>query len=127
MNDKNSEGITRAAEWLLKGAVMLQKACPQCGSPLYRFKDNNVYCAKCKTQVVIIGPNDPIPPEYQTQPSQENDQSRSTPEISQAEKVITKKLQKLTEDLEAADDVDEIVKLTEAIDKLTETIKKLQK
>ncbi|MCG3218400.1 MAG: hypothetical protein KAR35_05325 [Candidatus Heimdallarchaeota archaeon] len=127
--DKNDEGIARAADWLLKGAVMLRKACPQCESPLYRLMDNKVYCASCKSQVIIIGPDDPIPPEFLTQPPSQDEmiQTRSTPEISRAEKVLTNKLHTLTEALEATDDVDEIIKLTEVIDKLTGTIKKLQK
>jgi uncharacterized Zn finger protein (UPF0148 family) len=129
MTDKNDKGIARAAEWLLKGAVMLQKACPQCESPLYRLKDNKVYCASCESQVVIVGPNDPIPPEFQAQPSiqEEKPQTRSSPEINQAEKVLTNKLNKLTEKLDVTDDIDEIIKLTEVIDKLAETIRKMQK
>ena len=79
-------------------------------------------------QRIIIGPDDPIPPEFLTQPPSQEEmvQTRSTPEISQAEKVLTNKLHTLTEALEATDDVDEIIKLTEAIDKLSDTIKKMQ-
>ena len=125
--DKNGKGIARAAEWLLRGAIMLQKACPQCESPLYRLKDNKIYCASCETQVVIIGPNEPIPPEFQVQSSAQIEKPhRSSPEISKAEKVLTNKLTKLTEVLETVDDIDEIIKLTEAIDKLTDAIKKMQ-
>ena len=123
MSEKNDKGIARAAEWLLKGAKMLQRACPQCEAPLYLLKDNKVYCATCETQVVILGPNDPVPPEFE-QSSQEK--SFSSSEMSQAEKVLSKKLLKLTEDLDEADDVDDIIKLTEAIEKITGALKKLQ-
>ena len=93
------------------------------------MNDNKIYCANCETQVIIIGPNESIPLEFQNQSfaQEEKAHARSSPEISQAEKILTNKLSKLTKTLEAADDVDEIIKLTEAIDKLTDAIKKMQK
>ncbi|MDD3407988.1 MAG: autoantigen p27 domain-containing protein [Methanomicrobium sp.] len=42
---KNPEDIM--ADYLLKGAKMLDKACPECGSPLFTVK-GDTFCVVCK-------------------------------------------------------------------------------
>jgi UPF0148 protein len=37
------------AEYLLKGAKMLAKTCPVCGSPLFTFKDRT-FCVTCELE-----------------------------------------------------------------------------
>jgi len=41
------------ADLLKSGATMLQQACPQCGTPLFR-KGSETFCPKCNRPVVII-------------------------------------------------------------------------
>jgi len=41
------------ADLLKSGATMLQQACPQCGTPLFR-KGKETFCPKCNRPVVII-------------------------------------------------------------------------
>ena len=51
MNDKNDTSVKKMAELLHQGATMLADACPQCGSPLLKVKDD-IYCAKCDKRIV---------------------------------------------------------------------------
>ncbi|MFW9981210.1 MAG: Sjogren's syndrome/scleroderma autoantigen 1 family protein [Candidatus Thorarchaeota archaeon] len=51
MSDKNDSSVRKMAELLRQGATMLADACPQCGSPLFKIKDD-VYCAKCDRRIV---------------------------------------------------------------------------
>ena len=51
MNDKDDPSVKKMADLLRKGATMLADACPQCGSPLFKVKDD-MYCVKCDRQVV---------------------------------------------------------------------------
>lgn len=37
------------AEYLLKGAKMLSKTCPSCGSPLFTYKDRT-FCVMCELE-----------------------------------------------------------------------------
>jgi UPF0148 protein len=37
------------AEYLLKGAKMLSKSCPACGSPLFTYKDRT-FCVMCELE-----------------------------------------------------------------------------
>jgi len=56
---QDREGMRRMAELLKNGARMLDKACPQCGSPLFRLKTGEIRCARCDQRVVIVGENEP--------------------------------------------------------------------
>ena len=49
-----SEDLRRMAEMLKAGASLLEEACPQCGSPLFRLTTGEVYCAKCNRKVLIV-------------------------------------------------------------------------
>ncbi|MHA2396185.1 MAG: Sjogren's syndrome/scleroderma autoantigen 1 family protein [Candidatus Thorarchaeota archaeon] len=51
MSDKDDTSVKRMAELLRQGATMLADACPQCGSPLFKVKDD-IYCAKCDRRIV---------------------------------------------------------------------------
>ena len=41
-----------AAELLLKGAIMLHIACPNCHDPIYRLKDKSMFCVTCNLPVI---------------------------------------------------------------------------
>jgi len=47
MPEKKPDDIM--AEYLLKGAKMLSKTCPACGSPLFTYKDRT-FCVLCETE-----------------------------------------------------------------------------
>ena len=51
MSDKDDTSVKRMAELLRHGATMLADACPQCGSPLFKVKDD-IYCAKCERRII---------------------------------------------------------------------------
>ena len=44
----------KMAELLRKGSTMLNKACPTCNSPLFKFKDEDIFCPICNKKVLII-------------------------------------------------------------------------
>jgi UPF0148 protein len=51
MSDKDDKSVKKMAELLRQGATMLADSCPQCGSPLFKVKDD-IYCAKCDRRIV---------------------------------------------------------------------------
>ncbi|MFW9807530.1 MAG: Sjogren's syndrome/scleroderma autoantigen 1 family protein [Candidatus Thorarchaeota archaeon] len=51
MTSKDDASVRKMAELLRQGATMLADACPQCGSPLLKVKDD-IYCAKCDRRIV---------------------------------------------------------------------------
>lgn len=63
---QDAEGMKRMAQLLKDGAKMLDKNCPQCGSPLFQLKTGEIRCAKCDKRVVIVGENEPESPIVRT-------------------------------------------------------------
>jgi len=57
----NDENIKKMADLLRRGASLLSQSCPQCGSPLFKIKDE-IYCPSCEKKVVIVKEGEPIPP-----------------------------------------------------------------
>lgn len=51
MTDNDETPVKKMAELLRQGATMLADACPQCGSPLLKVKDD-IYCARCDRRIV---------------------------------------------------------------------------
>jgi len=51
MNSKDDPSVKKMADLLRNGATMLADACPQCGSPLFKVKDD-IYCVKCDRRIV---------------------------------------------------------------------------
>ena len=51
MNDKDDVSVKKMAELLRSGATMLAESCPQCGSPLFKVRDD-IYCVKCDRRIV---------------------------------------------------------------------------
>ncbi|MHA1686361.1 MAG: Sjogren's syndrome/scleroderma autoantigen 1 family protein [Candidatus Heimdallarchaeaceae archaeon] len=49
----SDDSIKAGAEILLKGGVMLNKACPTCKSPLYKYQ-GKIICVNCKKQYVLV-------------------------------------------------------------------------
>ena len=52
-HEKKAEVATRGAELLLKGAKMVNIACPKCSFPLYKKKDGPLYCCNCERRIVL--------------------------------------------------------------------------
>jgi UPF0148 protein len=51
MNDKDDPSVKKMAELLRQGATMLADACPLCGSPLFKVK-NDTFCVKCDRRII---------------------------------------------------------------------------
>ena len=95
-----------------------------CNSPLIKVNDR-IFCKVCDKEVLIYRDERDLPKDIQQ--ILKKDAQRERPrEQSKVEKTILEKLENLREKLAAADDPDEIIKLTEAIDKLHSTLSKIR-
>ena len=59
MSDKDDPSVKRMADLLRQGATMLADACPQCGSPLFKVKDD-IYCVKCDRRIVYANSDEEV-------------------------------------------------------------------
>lgn len=87
------------ADLLRQGATLTELACPVCASPLFKLKDERLWCAQCKRRVVVVKEGE-TPTETMTQMALSTLESTVLTKIQEVEKKIktetdTKKLQNL--------------------------------
>ena len=59
MDNNDDTSVKKMAELLRQGATMLADSCPQCGSPLFKVKED-IYCAKCHRRIVYADSEEEI-------------------------------------------------------------------
>ncbi|MHA1712512.1 MAG: Sjogren's syndrome/scleroderma autoantigen 1 family protein [Candidatus Ranarchaeia archaeon] len=98
--------VSRMARQLLKGATITSKSCPECGTPLLRDRNGNLYCEKCKRPVIILKKGATLPEQskgvekQKTVSMQEDVANIAT--IHRLQKVLLSKVQSMTELLAAS-------------------------
>ena len=104
-----SDDVTkRAAQLLLKGAKMLQIACPICHQPIYQLQDSTMLCVQCDRNVEFATS------EYVPITSS---QQKITKELI-SDNPIQQKIEQLSLLLQAETDPQKIVEYAETIRKL---------
>jgi UPF0148 protein len=51
---KESKDIQAMADMLRQGATLTELTCPACSSPLFKLRNGDLWCAKCKKRVVVM-------------------------------------------------------------------------
>ncbi len=138
--ERSEEHVKSGAELLLKGAEMLNKACPQCRSPLYKYQDR-IICPSCKKNYKFVETSEELEQikmaqKHQqsnltsnaiqsTQISSRNDVIISSHSFEQTAKILQKKIQQINNKLETSVDPNEIKELSEALNSLIKALKQL--
>ncbi|MFW9961982.1 MAG: Sjogren's syndrome/scleroderma autoantigen 1 family protein [Candidatus Sifarchaeia archaeon] len=113
MNEKNDTSVKRMADLLRQGATMLADACPQCGSPLFKVKDD-IYCAKCDRRIVYA------------QSNQEAEVHAVKTLIPELRETLINKLKALTEVVDNETDTEALTKLANLMVLLLQALHKLE-
>lgn len=138
--ERSDEHVKAGADLLLKGAEMLNKACPQCRSPLYKYKER-IICPSCKKNYKFVETSEEL---EQIKMAQKHQQSNLNPNdiqssretsrnhaiissasFEQTAKILQKKIQQINDKLETSVDPNEIKELSEALNSLIKTLKQL--
>ena len=56
----DDKDFKKMADLLRGGATMLNKACPECNSPLFKGKNEEIFCPICEKKVVIVKKGDKV-------------------------------------------------------------------
>ena len=102
------------AELLRSGAKMLSESCPECGTPLFQLKSEDIVCANCQRRVVIV-------------PEGEETTVEAGMRLESLETTIYQKLVSLGEVLAEETEPSRIKDLSEVINSLVENIERLRK
>jgi uncharacterized Zn finger protein (UPF0148 family) len=112
--ENNDETIKRMADLLRQGTTLTDLSCPACTSPLFRLKDQTLWCAKDQKKVIIVKKGD-------------NERRTKNPKYTKIEQTLLSKVEKLQVRIENTEDIDELQKLVIALSEILTTLEKIKK
>ncbi|MCL2288354.1 MAG: hypothetical protein FWC33_04170 [Candidatus Bathyarchaeota archaeon] len=119
MQSKNDDtSIKRMADLLRQGATLTDLSCPACSAPLFRFKDNTLWCEQDQKKVIIV--KDTQIPTAQIAP-------QTNRAYDKLENTLLTKIQTLEDKIEKTEDLEEIQKLSTALSELLNSLEKIRK
>jgi UPF0148 protein len=105
------------ADLLMQGATLTDLSCPVCASPLFRLKDDTLWCAKDEKKVVIVKEGEEAPAPKQSASSA----------YDKLEATLLTKVEDIQGKIEKTENVEELQKLTCALSELLNSLDKIQK
>jgi UPF0148 protein len=118
-NDDTS--IKRMADLLRQGATLTDLSCPACSAPLFRFKDNTLWCEQDQKKVIIVKEDKQTSAVAQTTPQTNNTV------YDKLESTLLTKIQTFEDKIEKTEDLEEIQKLSAALSELLNSLEKIRK
>lgn len=113
-NNNKDDTIKRMADLLRQGSTLTNLSCPACGSPLFRLKDQTLWCVKDKKKVIIM-----------KRGSDEKNPNNTT--YDKIEKTLLSKVNKLQDRIEKTEKPDDLLKLTSTLSEILTTLEKINK
>ena len=106
--------IKRMADLLRQGSTLTELACPACGSPLFRLKNGDLWCAKDEKKVIVV---------------KEGEEAKATSSMAMEnlEATLMTKVQAIQKRIESEEDPEELQKLTTALSGLLENLERIKK
>jgi UPF0148 protein len=113
---KEDTPIKRMADLLRQGATLTDLACPACSAPLFRFKDNTLWCEQDQKKVITV---------------KEDKQTQTAPQTNTAydklESTLLTKIQVFEDKIAKSEDFEEIQRLSTALTELLNSLEKVRK
>jgi UPF0148 protein len=109
-----SDSMKDMADFLRSGAKMLDKSCPECGSPLFQLKSGEIWCASCQRRVVVVKEGEEMAAE-------------SDPHLESLERALVQKVSSMTGALAEESDPAKLKETAEAIDSLLASLERLRR
>lgn len=112
---KDEESVKAMADLLRRGATLTNLACPACSSPLFRLKNGDLWCARCKKKVIVV------------KEGEEPFQATSPLILSELENTLLTKIQQIQKQIREETDVEKLQKLNNVLSSLLENLERLRK
>ena len=103
------------ANLLKQGAALTELSCPACASPLFKLKDEKLWCAKCQKRVIVVKEGES--PAEATRPLL----------LSTLESTVLTKIQEIEKRIKDEKDPEQLQKLTTVLSTLLEDLDKIRK
>ena len=103
------------ANLLRQGSTLTELACPVCASPLFRLKNGDLWCEKCKKKVIVV--------------KQGEEETRATGSIAleSLEATLLAKVQTIQNKIEHEENPEELQKLNTVLSGLLENLDRIRK
>jgi len=112
---KQPTDLQTMANLLKQGATLTDLSCPACASPLFKLKDQKLWCAKCQKQVILVKEGE-TPTEATRQLL-----------LSTLETTLLTKIQEIEKRIKDEKDPEQLQKLTTTLSTLLEDLSKIRK
>ena len=113
---KEDTSIKRMADLLRQGATLTDLSCPACFAPLFRLRDNTLWCEQDQKKVIVVKEDKQI--EAATQTNAVYDKLENT---------LLTKIQAFEDKIEKSEDIEEIQRLSTALSDLLSSLEKIRK
>jgi len=117
-SNREDTSIKRMADLLRQGATLTDLSCPACSSPLFRFKDNTLWCEQDQKRVIVVK-------EGEQTPDQTTSHTNTT--YDKLETTLLTKIQVIEDKIKKTEDIEEIQKLSIALSELLNSLEKIRK
>jgi len=107
--------IKRMVDLLRQGTTLTDLACPACASPLFKLKNETLWCAKCEKKVIVV------------KEGEEPTKITSAIALENLEKTLLSKMQEIQNKMQHEENVDELQKLSKVLSELLENLEKIRK
>lgn len=117
MSRKNNEeqDVKHMADLLRQGATLTQLACPACASPLFKLKNNDLWCAKCQKKVIVV------------KEGEDTSKIQGSIALENLETTLLSKIQTIQTKMEHEENPKELQNLSTTLTALLESLEKLRK
>jgi len=102
------------ADLLRQGSTLTDLACPACASPLFRLKNGDLWCERCRKKVIVVKEG-------------EEAKAGSSIALSGLEFALISKIEKIQERIVCEENPDELLKLNSVLAGLLENLERLRK
>lgn len=103
------------ANLLLQGLTLTDLSCPECASPLFRLKNESVWCGKCEKKVIVV------------KEGEDPGKVASAIALEKLEVTLLKKIQEIQDKIEHTESVESLQKLSTALSELLNSLEKIKK
>jgi uncharacterized Zn finger protein (UPF0148 family) len=102
------------ADLLRQGSTLTELACPACASPLFRLRNDNLWCASCEKKVIVV---------------KEEDESRirGSMALENLEATLLTKIQDIQNRMQREENAEELQKLGVTLSGLLENLERIGK
>ena len=104
------------ANLLRQGSTLTELACPACASPLFRLKNGELWCEKCKRKVIVVKEGE-----------EETRATGSAAAFKNLEDTLVAKVQTIQNKIEHEEKPEELQKLNIVLSGLLDNLEKIRK